>query len=227
MAKVKSSFETSCPSPHSLTSSVIAQNLSFLSAVSAFCKALALCIWRELINSLHQILSSHEYLMGRCEHLYTHIIQLFILPRGKVVPPYGRLNKEGVIKLRSSSLSQPLYIQILAQDVSDILGLLIPLERKETSCCGFFSISISKLMNIAPEVIIYFSSYHFFFFLIFFSHFPFLEFLVFLPVLFHPFTLWGKEIKGSTLSRAGHHKDTSDQRHATVGLTRINYSLNR
>jgi hypothetical protein len=40
--------------------------------------------------------------MVQCEHLYTHIIQLFISPRGKVVsPPYGKLNKEGVIKFAS------------------------------------------------------------------------------------------------------------------------------
>jgi hypothetical protein len=77
--------------------------------------------------------------MTQCEHLYTHIIQLFISPRGKVVlPPYGKLNKEGVIKLSATSLSPSLYIQILAQDLSEILGLLMALKWIECSSCGFF-----------------------------------------------------------------------------------------
>jgi hypothetical protein len=94
--------------------------------------------------------------MAQCEHLYTHIIQLFISPRGKVVPPlYGRLNKEGVIKLPATSLSRPLHIQILAQKLSDILELLMSLKWIECQCCGFFNIYL-QVVNIAPEVIIYF-----------------------------------------------------------------------
>ena len=73
-------------------------------------------------------------------------------------PLYGRLNKEGVIKSPATSLSPPLYVQILAQGLSDILRLLMSSKWIECSSCGFFNIYL-QLVNITLEVIIYLFSY--------------------------------------------------------------------
>ena len=172
----KCSLQTPYTSALCLSSSVIAQNLSFLSVIGASLRSSCIMDPRGVDKFFTPDTQSAWIFNGAMWALvHSHYSTLHITARKISSPPYGKLNKEGVIKLPATSLSPPLYIQILAQDLSEFLGILMPLKWMERSSCGFFNICL-QLVNIMLKVIIFFFLFLFCFLHFFTSQFCFYSF---------------------------------------------------
>jgi hypothetical protein len=123
----KCSLQTPYSSALCLSSSVTAQILSFLSVIGASLPCSCIMDLRGVDKFFTPDTQFAWIFDGAMLALvHSHYSTLHITARKSSSPPYGKLNKEGVIKLPATRLSPPLYTQILAQDLSDILGLLMP-----------------------------------------------------------------------------------------------------
>ena len=127
MDKAKCSLEAPYHSTPCLSSSVIAQNLSFLPAVGASLPSSCIMDPRGVDKFFRpdtQFAWIFDGAMWALVHSHYSTLHITARKSSSPPPPYEKLNKEGVIKLPATSLSPPLYLQILAQHLSDILGVI-------------------------------------------------------------------------------------------------------